>query len=95
VLGCWMRGEAFRPLRKVGTLAILSVLGSVLGCDSGGSHVSRGVAGTARLLDGQTDFKYVGKGRSKHKEPLSREERLKRLRQLGREQKATTDSALD
>ena len=56
------------------------------GCGSRGEHVTRGVEGTAKKLEDQPDFKYVGQGKTKRKETLSREERLRKLRQLGREQ---------
>ena len=67
-------------------LTILGICALISGCDSRGNQVTRGVEGTAKKLEGQVDFKYVGQGKTKRKETLSREERLRKLRQLGREQ---------
>jgi len=54
------------------------------GCGLSENTTTRGVKGSAKAVKEADLYRYEGTGRSKRKEPVSRRERIKKLREAGR-----------
>jgi hypothetical protein len=75
----------YAPIRTFASLALVILANVVCGCDSSPSNTTMP---TTKVLDKPLPQekleKWVGEGAAKHKEPLSREEKLKMLHEMSK-----------
>lgn len=76
--------RSFARLRLLMLAGVLMAGTLPAGCGSSGQGVTRGTPNGASLLTEDDEYKYVGKGKARHKVALTRQERMRKIRERER-----------